>query len=166
MILSELHPEQCSLLKKLFAHNKQIAIHCQDGYQSLKAFLPPKEKRGFVLIDPPYEKSDEFTELTKMLPEAIKRWETGTFALWYPIKNHTATDRFIHSLKEKIKRPILIAELSIYPEDNMQQLNGSGMLIINPPWLLNEELQQVLPWLWNTLSKKGLGRYRIISEQQ
>lgn len=152
MILSELHPEDCAILKKHFAHDKQVAVHCQDGYQSLKAFLPPKEKRGFVLIDPPYEKADEFEQLLKIIPETVKRWETGTFVLWYPIKNRATTDRFIRSLKTKITRPILITELSIYPEDNTQQLNGSGMLIINPPWLLNEELQPTLPWLRETLS--------------
>lgn len=161
MILCELQQDECQQLKRTFPHDKQVAIHCQDAYLGLKAFLPPKEKRGFVLIDPPYEKPDELTQLTTILPDAIKRWETGTFALWYPIKNQTAIERFIHRLKEKIQRPALNVQLSIYPEDNAQQLNGSGMFIVNPPWKLEEELQNVLPWLWQTLSHNQQGQYRI-----
>lgn len=161
MILSELHPDECQVLKRFFPHDKQVAIHCQDGYLSLKAFLPPKEKRGLVLIDPAYEKADEFEQLTKILPEAVKRWETGTFALWYPIKSRTATDRFLKTITEKISRPTLITELSVYPEDNAQQLNGSGMLIVNPPWQLDEELKNVLPWVWEALSVNKQGQYSI-----
>ena len=161
MILSELQPDECRQLKRFFPHDKQIGIHCQDAYLSLKAFLPPKEKRGFVLIDPPYEKPDEFDQLKKALPAAIQQWETGTFALWYPIKNRSMTDRFISSLKDKISLPILIAELSVYPEDNIQSLNGSGMFIVNPPWQLDEELKTVLPWLWKTLSVNKSGKYNL-----
>lgn len=152
MVLNELHPEEYQLLKNFFSQDKQAAIHSQDAYQSLKALLPPKEKRGFVLIDPPYEKADEFSLLTKILPETIQRWETGTYVLWYPIKNRHSTNRFLSSLKEKIKRPAITIELCIYPDDNAQQLNGSGLFIVNPPWHLTDEVAEILPWLRKTLS--------------
>lgn len=160
MILSELHPEEFAVLKKLFSHNKQIAIHHQDGYQSLKAFLPPKEKRGFVLIDPPYEKQGEFDHLTEALIKALKRWESGTFAIWYPIKITNEYKLFLSQIKQTIHHPMLITELSIYPE-TYPQLKGSGMLIINPPWQLDIKLKEVLPWLWHCLSQYKHGSYQI-----
>ncbi len=163
MILSELHPEDYQLLKNFFPHDKQVAVHHQDGYQSLKAFLPPKERRSLVLIDPSYESSDEFEKLLKWLPETIKRWETGIYAIWYPIKNRSATDRFLKSLKEKIKHPFMIAELSIFPEDTSLQLNGCGMAIINPPWQFDLKMQGVLSWLWHRLSIDNKGRFSLTS---
>lgn len=159
MILSELHPEDYAVLKNLFIRDKQVAVHLQDGYQSLKAHLPPKERRGLILIDPPYEKADEFSHLLTAIPETLQRFETGCYVLWYPIKNYSAITRFKNSFKEKIHRPILNCELSIYAENTEISLNGCGMLIINPPWQLKEELQQVIPWLWQTLSINHQGQY-------
>lgn len=161
MILSELHPEEYQQLKRLFARNKQVAVHNQNGYDCIKAFLPPKEKRGFVLIDPPYEKPDELMQLTRILPEALRRWESGIFALWYPIKNREAIERFHQTLQEKIEEPILTVELSIYPENITTHLNGSGMVIINPPWQLDQTLEDTLPWVWKALSINKQGRYHL-----
>jgi 23S rRNA (adenine2030-N6)-methyltransferase len=163
MILSELHPDDYRQLKHLFAGDKQVAIHHQDGYQSMKAFLPPKEKRGLVLIDPAYEKSDELSSLPKQLASILQQWETGIYAVWYPIKNRAAVERFHANLKQKISRPLLTAELSIYPEDVPLELSGCGMAIINPPWQLDKELETLLPWLLKVLSKDPAGKYKIIS---
>lgn len=159
MILSELHAKDYRHLKKCFADDKQVATHHQDAYLSLKAFLPPKERRGFVLIDPPYEKSDEYSQLLTALPDALHRWETGCYALWYPLKNQTVITRFLETLKKKIHHPILITELSIYPDNTEFSLNGCGMLIINPPWQLDIELKQILPWIWQALSVDKQGKY-------
>lgn len=161
MVLSELHPEELAQLRKVFRDDKLVAVHLQDGYQSLKAFLPPKERRGLVLIDPPYEKTDEFEQLAKTLPMAVERWETGVFALWYPLKNRAVVERFQRTMQDRIARPLLFAELSIYAEDSAMSLNGSGMMIINPPWKLAEELQDVLPWLWKVMSVEKQGRFRV-----
>jgi 23S rRNA (adenine2030-N6)-methyltransferase len=159
MVLCELHQEEWQQLKILFSRDKQVAVHHQDGYQGLKAFLPPEERRGFVLIDPPYEKPDEFSHLITALSSAVKRWETGTYALWYPIKEKRSIERFHQSLKQKIHRPILIAELSVYPENTALHLNGSGMFIVNPPWQLHEKLKEILPWLWHVLTHNHQGRW-------
>ena len=161
MVLSELHEDDYLTLKKFFGRDKRVAIHHLNGYQGLKAFLPPKERRGLVLIDPPYEKPDEFTKLTSILPQAIEHWDTGVYALWYPIKERRATDRLIQKLKSKISRPTLTAELSIYPENIHTSLNGSGMMIVNPPWQLDKELNELLPWLWKRLSVEGQGRFSL-----
>ncbi len=161
MILSELHDDDVKSLKQFFKHDKQVHIHHQDGYLSLKSSLPPKEKRGLVLIDPPYEKSDELNSLASILAQALKRWETGIYALWYPIKTKTQLNFFFRELKEKISRPFLRAELCVYAENIPTELNGCGMVIVNPPWQFEENLQAILPWLWETLSVSGQGRFEM-----
>ena len=161
MILAELHSEDCAVLKKLFSSHPDVSVHHQDGYQSLKAFLPPKERRGLILIDPPYENKDELTQLPQRIYDALNRFKTGIFAIWYPIKNRLATTRFLTHLKQKIQCPILVAEMSIYPDDSNLHLNGCGVAIINPPWQVEEELQNIVPWLWKTLSIKDQGRYLL-----
>lgn len=152
MILSELHSEDYQTLKQCFLNQKQINIHQQDGYQSLKAYLPPKEKRGLILIDPPYEKSDEFSNLLKILPKTLQRFETGCYAIWYPIKNISSVTRFKHNLQEKISRSLLNVELTVHAENLPISLNGCGMIIINPPWKLKEQLEEILPWISSALT--------------
>ena len=161
MILCELHSEDYQTLKKNYSHNKGIAVHHQDAYQSLKAYLPPKEKRGLILIDPPFENTNEFTNITTALTTALKRFETGVYAIWYPIKNYAAIKKFHQQMKQHISRPMLICELSIYPDDVISGLNGSGMLIINPPFQVDEQLSDLLPWLWKVLSINQQGMQQI-----
>lgn len=161
MVLTELHAEDFHSLRQIFPQDKQIAVHHQDGYQALKAFLPPPERRGLVLIDPPYEQADEITIVLAALAAALQRWETGVYALWYPIKEYHALERFHAAIKQKITHPALSIELSVYPENIATHLNGSGMLIVNPPWQLDEALNAVLPWLWEALCVNGNGRYAI-----
>jgi len=123
--------------------------------------LPPKEKRGCVLIDPPYENADELKQLNQVLPLALKRWETGIYAIWYPIKERAPIERFHRTLKETIERPMLVLELSIYPEDVPGHFNGCGLAIINPPWQFDQEMKAVLAWLWKALSVNGQGASRV-----
>lgn len=159
MILCELHAEDVKILKKNYPHNKQIAIHHQDGYQSLKALLPPKERRGLILIDPPYENTNEFSHIISALSQALKRFETGVYAIWYPIKDRDSIVRFHRELKATISRPMLISELMLYPDNLATHLNGCGMLIINPPFQLDQQIEKILPWLWKTLSVNNQGSY-------
>lgn len=161
LVLTELHPQEYQLLKKEFTGTAQANVHLLDGYQGLKAFLPPKERRGLILIDPPYERPNELTYLVSMLQTALKRFATGVYAIWYPIKNRSIIDQFYSSLKENIQKPILITELSIYPEESPLHLNGSGMAIINPPWQFDDQVAEFLPWLWKILSIHHQGQYKI-----
>ena len=158
MVVCELHPEEYQSLRRSFGGDKQVAVHHTDGYLGLKAFLPPKERRGLVLIDPPYEDPDEFTRLVRTLPAALKRFETGTYAIWYPIKEKAHVERFYHALEEKISHPIFVIELSIFP-DLPSHLNGSGLAVINPPWQFDTSVQEVLPWLWKALTINGQGGF-------
>lgn len=151
MVLCELHSTDFPLLKQEFAGERGISVNHQDGYQGLKAFLPPKEKRGLVLIDPSYEVKSEFDQVTTALVQAHARWPNGMYALWYPILNRASIDRLQRRLRESGLRKILFAELLVRPDDAALGMNGSGMLLINPPWQLDEKLQRLLSWLHHNL---------------
>ncbi|EIJ41530.1 protein involved in catabolism of external DNA [Beggiatoa alba B18LD] len=160
-VLAELQEDSATALKQLFRHDKRVAVHHMDGYQVLKAFLPPKEKRGLVLIDPPFESPDEFEQLIKQLKVAHKRWATGIYAIWYPIKRYTDTLPFYRQLQALNIPKILATEFCIYPDDNDLRLNGCGLIIINPPWQLDEKLKTILPILCDSLSQDKHRRYKV-----
>jgi 23S rRNA (adenine2030-N6)-methyltransferase len=159
IIACELQSKEYQILKTTFAGDKQVAVHHMDGLLGLKAFLPPPERRGIVFIDPPYEDQDEFTRIAHSLATAIKRWKTGIFAIWYPIKARSQVERFYRSIKENISNPIYAIELTIYP-DLPQHLNGCGLTIVNPPWQFDESMNAIIPWLWKVLTINHQGAYR------
>lgn len=161
MALSELHPNEVKVLGEEFAGDKQVKIHHTDGYQALKALLPPPERRGLVLIDPAFELKDERRRLLDALKEGYRRWATGIFAVWYPVQDRAMADDFLRRLQRTGIRKVLVAEFSILDPDDSLRLNGSGMVIINPPWKLEEELRSQLPWLWETLAVDGQGTWRV-----
>lgn len=159
MILNELHPEDVLLLKRQFSNDRRISVHHLNGYQALKAFLPPKERRGLVLMDPPFEKADEFLQLQKELLLAIRRWDTGTYAIWYPIKDRYLVNHFYEVFKISGIRKILCCELEI--PSSSTQLNACGMMIIHPPWQWEKEIAENLSWLSHTLAHTANGNYRL-----
>lgn len=161
MICLELHPEEAWFLRNYFSRDARVSVHQQDGYLGLKGFLPPKERRGIILIDPPFEKSDEWHQILRNLELALKRFSTGVYAIWYPIKDQKAVSDFLNDLVTLGPPSLLIAELCIYSPDAALGLNGSGVAIINPPWQLDKVLEPVLQGLWETLAVKGAGRYRL-----
>jgi 23S rRNA (adenine2030-N6)-methyltransferase len=127
-------------------HN--VSVQCGDGYTGLRAQVPPRERRGMVLIDPAYELQDkEFPVLLKALTDAHRRWATGTYAIWYPIKRHASLLRFHEDVRQTGLRKILCAQLTLYPDDSRVSLNGCGMMIVNPPWQMDEMLTPELPVL-------------------
>jgi 23S rRNA (adenine2030-N6)-methyltransferase len=162
LVLAELQPTVCDALRYLFHHDKRIAVHQQDGYQLLNALVPPAERRGLVFIDPPYEQRDEMITIRKWLKKAMKKWPTGVYAVWYPIKSQHENALFLAAMQRELGYlPMLTAELSIYPQDVPIQLNGSGVLIINPPWQLENKLAEFLPWLWQQLTKSADSHYEL-----
>lgn len=160
IVACELQPQEYQSLKATFNGDKQVSVHHMDGYLGLKAFLPPAEKRGLVLIDPPYENVDEFKRIARSLPIAIKKWSNGIYAIWYPIKTKLHVEQFYRELRMFINQPIFVIELTIYP-DLPNHLNGCGLAIINPPWQLDKMVGDYLPWLWNTLTINKQGGYRF-----
>jgi len=158
IIACELQTKTYQALKSNFAGDKQVAVHHSDGFLGLKAFLPPQEKRGLILIDPPYENPNEYDRILKTLPAALKRFPTGTYAIWYPIKAKSQSDHFLNTARRTLPGTLLSIELTIYP-DLSQHLNGSGLLVINPPWQFDDAMKPLLPWLWNALTINGQGHH-------
>jgi 23S rRNA (adenine2030-N6)-methyltransferase len=162
LVLCELDDEQATALRALFRDDRRVHVHARDGYAALNALLPPKEKRGLVLIDPPYEvQSDDFTAVEAALAKAHARWPNGVFAVWYPIKSHRTTAPFHRHLARGPFERVLVAELMVQPDDSPLRLNGCGMLIANPPWRLDATLIGMLPALLHLLAQSPRASQRL-----
>jgi 23S rRNA (adenine2030-N6)-methyltransferase len=149
----ELHPEDAQSLKKVFAGDHHVRVIELDGWLALGAHLPPKEKRGLVLIDPPFEEEGEFARMADGLKKAHRRWPGGIYAFWYPVKDRAAVERFRQSLRETGIPKILDVSFSIRAPSPEARLDGCGMAIVNPPYVLPEELSEILPVLARLLGE-------------
>ncbi len=161
MLLAEKHPADGALLRREFSGDRQVRVSREDGYQLLKSQLPPREHRALVLIDPAYELCDELERVYAGLKAGHQRMATGIFAAWYPVMPKLNADGLRAKLLESGIRRVLNTELCIHPRDNPLGLNGSGLIIVNPPWQLDEAIQGLLPWLWRTLSPAGRGDHFV-----
>lgn len=129
-------------------HQLPIGVQHRNAYEGILAVLPPQEKRGLILIDPPFEQEHrDFSALVDLLVKAHKKWSTGVLALWYPIKNNDAVELFYKKMKRTEIRRQLILELNIFPPDLPMGLNGTGMLVINPPWQFDAKAEEILQYL-------------------
>ncbi len=152
-ILAELAPSAAQELKQYMGADKRFAIHQVDAYQAIKAFLPPPEKRGLILIDPPYETGKDFSQIITSLQYLHKHWRQAVVAVWYPIKKRTEVAEFHQQVRATGLRKILATELCIYPDDNQLRLNGSGLLVVNPPWQFEEQMRGLFAELLPLLSQ-------------
>jgi len=149
-VFIELHAEEAAALrdnlrcagKRSSGHG--ITINEADAWAALRGLVPPKENRGLVFIDPPYEKPDEYEQVARALREAYPRWRNGLFLVWYPIKARRPVEK-LHEAVRALGAEALAVELLTLPEDVPQRLNGSGVILINPPWKLEETLRVLLP---------------------
>jgi 23S rRNA (adenine2030-N6)-methyltransferase len=158
--LTELNKTDCAVLHELFARDRRVNVQLMDGYQSLKANLPPKERRGMVLIDSAFDVSREFARLATALQEAHTRWATGTYAIWYPLMGAGVIRGFEKKIEAAGIKKVLQFELSILPED-ASTMPGSGMIIVNPPWKFDTEMRTLLRWLWSALTVKSAGGVKV-----
>ena len=163
LVACELQPEESKALQALFRGDARVHAEARDGYAAVKALLPPKEKRGFVLIDPPYEaQEEEYPRILAALADGLQRWPTGCYAVWYPIKQGRTLQAFMRKLASLPCKSILRAELLVRPDDSPLRLNGSGMLVLNPPWKLDQELANALPVLAKLMADgEGAGSSRL-----
>lgn len=145
--LSELHPEDFQNLAQYFYKDPQVKVLHQDGYTSLKALLPLKEKRGLILIDPPFEERNEFKTLVNGLRESYRRFATGIYMIWFPIKELKPIKEFYAALKDLRIPKILSVEFLRNPPITPETLNGTGLVIINPPWKIEEKIVPALETL-------------------
>ena len=152
MVLSELHPSDYPLLEQEFARDRQVSIYKEDGFKRLKASLPPKERRGLVLIDPPYELAKEYRDVVQAIHHSHKRWATGIFAIWYPVVNRCDIEDMIDALEGLGIRKILQIELGVAADTSEHGMTASGMIVINPPWKLESQMQAILPFLKESIA--------------
>jgi 23S rRNA (adenine2030-N6)-methyltransferase len=161
LVLAELNKTDCAELTELFARDKQVQVQLMDGYQALKAFLPPKERRGLTLIDSSFDHAREFDRITAALAEAHARFATGIYAVWYPLMEKSAMRAFAREVQKTGIRKILRLELMIEPDDWTLTVPGCGMLVVNPPWTFEEEAHALLDWIWLALANEGVGGVHI-----
>lgn len=157
----ELHPEDAERLKSLFAGDFQVRTIELDGWLALGAHLPPKEKRGLVLVDPPFEEKGEFDRLVDGLVRAHRRWPGGIYALWYPIKDRAAVKDFREQLKETGISKILDIAFEVRPPSRDELFDGSGLVVVNPPFVFDEEMRVLLPALKTALAEDPKARWSL-----
>jgi 23S rRNA (adenine2030-N6)-methyltransferase len=161
VVFVEQQPQEARALERSLPRRRGMSVIAGDGHASLKTYLPPKENRGLVFIDPPYEAEDEFAALEKALRFGLERWPNGVFAAWYPIKADGEYRRFQASLQQSGLRKLLLLDFHLKPADSPVGLNGSGMLIANPPWQLDTAMREALDELLLLLSPEKTGSVRI-----
>jgi len=162
----EVEPKARTRLIDALRRDTQARVVDLDGWLALPAFVPPKERRGLVLIDPPYEQKDEFERLAEGFAQAYAKWPTGSYLLWYPVKSRRATDTLARLVAEAVgaSKPAgkaLRLEFSVAPLAADTALASAGLLIVNPPWTLLGELKAILPELEKPLGLGGAGRFRL-----
>jgi 23S rRNA (adenine2030-N6)-methyltransferase len=156
LIANELHPEDGALLAEHFAADRRVKPLHVDAETCVKANLPPPERRGLILIDPPYEQKDEAAKAARILAEGLARFATGVFMLWYPIKAKGADDTCVDAARALGVPGTVTAELRIREAFKEGGLAGSGLIVVNAPWKLDEELALLLPAL---AARLGLGQW-------
>jgi 23S rRNA (adenine2030-N6)-methyltransferase len=144
LVACELQPEDHAALRRLFRDEPRVAVHRRDGWEALGALLPPQQRRGLVLVDPPYEETDELVRLAAGLRTGHRRFGAGVFAAWYPIKHRAPVRAFHNAMGNSGIRDIVAAELWLREPIDPARLNGCGMLVINPPYRFQDELTPVL----------------------
>ena len=159
--LTELHPTDYPLLRQEFSKDKRARVLREDGFSQLKSKLPPESRRGIVLIDPSYEIKDDYQKIPKALLEAYKRFATGIYLIWYPVVSRTQTQKMIDEIVNLGIKKISQFEFAIKPDNNQKGMTASGMIVINPPWKLQQQMQTIMPWLKNTLDTEKTGNYFI-----
>jgi 23S rRNA (adenine2030-N6)-methyltransferase len=162
----EVEPKARKRLVEALHRDTQARVVDVDGWLALPAFVPPNERRGLVLIDPPYEQKDEFERLADGFAQAFSRWPTGSYLLWYPVKSRRATDGLARRVADAVTAgpspgKCLRLEFSVAPQGLGTALTSAGLLMVNPPWTLAGELKAILPELQKPLGQGGAGRFRL-----
>ena len=153
LVVNELHPEDKDELKRLFAHDPQVRVMALDAWTALKALLPPPERRGVMLIDPAFEQGGELARLVGGLKEAVRRFATGTFLLWYPIKEMAPVAAFRREVAALGLPKAMAIELMVRGAADETRLNGAGLIAVNAPFTLSSKLDALLPELARVLAQ-------------
>ena len=154
LAVMELHSGEYQRLRHTFRAGGRLAVHHRDGYEGVAALLPPKPNRGVVLIDPAYEVKTEYQHVAKFIVQQYPRWSNGTYAIWYPILKAGQHEEMLHMLKHSGIRNIFRSEFYVQPA-GFERMRGSGMVLINPPWQIDQQVAEVMPWLARVLAAAG-----------
>jgi len=160
LVLYELNQDDCETLRSHFRNTRHTGVHQQDGYSAIKATLPPKERRGLLFIDASFDQGEDFARVAKAIKEAHSRFATGMIAVWYPLMGTSAIEAFERSLSGASLPKTLQLELSTESREFSEHIPGSGLIVINPPYGLDQEAPPLLDWLWRALSPDGKGGTR------
>ncbi len=161
LIVNELHSEDAALLRRTFSSSRQVKVMSLDGWTALKALLPPKERRGITLIDPPFEQPGEFDRLVKSVIEQQRRFATGAMILWYPIKDRQRVAAFYRQISALKVASCLVCELAIDQINGDGPVRATGMILINPPYPLHDELKVILPVLCTSLGQTSAATHDV-----
>ena len=161
LIACELEPQAAAALARHLRGDARAKALALDGWTALTAYVPPKERRGLVLVDPPFEQPGEFTRLVQGLAAAHRKWPTGSYLVWYPIKEAAEVKAFAGKLARLALPKTLRVELVVESASAAEGLRGSGLIVVNPPWTLHGELKALLPALARVLSRGAAGEHRL-----
>ena len=153
--LFELHPQASAALKRRFRQRRQVHVHHRDGFEGALAVVPPRERRGLLLIDPSYEQKSDYVRVADTVAAASRRWANGVFVVWYPLIGHPDSAQLLARLAQ-LKLPQAY-RVELEPQPHAPGLRGSGLIIANLPYQTAEQLQLLLPWLLRCLSPQGGG---------
>jgi 23S rRNA (adenine2030-N6)-methyltransferase len=160
-----MHPAEYAALRHEFANapidQARVITQASDGYTALRALLPPCERRGLVLVDPPYEAQDEYTRVTTALKQGFSRFPSGVYALWYPLTQRARIEEFLAGVLALQPPPTLLAELSVAPDTSDRKLKGCGLVIINPPWRFEAQAREILGFLAPVLAQEPGADVRV-----
>jgi 23S rRNA (adenine2030-N6)-methyltransferase len=164
LFLYELHSTEVALLSTAMGRDKRVKVFHADGLKNVLGLLPPQERRGLILIDPSYELKTDYIDIPKALCAMYKRFATGTYALWYPVIDRRRNQALERAIQTSGIKNVQLFELGIAADSHAYGMTASGLIIINPPWTLMQQMQTVLPWLVEVLGSyhgKGTSFYRI-----
>ena len=161
LVFCEKHPAECAALREEFQFSPGVEVREVDGYASLRALLPPTERRALVLIDPPFEAQDEFAQIAAALAEGLRRFASGVFAVWYPLTERARVDDFFAAVRALRPPATLAAELTIAGPVAPMKMKGCGLLVINPPWQFDREAEALLAFLAPVLAQAPGGGGRV-----
>jgi 23S rRNA (adenine2030-N6)-methyltransferase len=162
VFLFELHPAEHRALEQKLAADRRVTVLREDGLAGCVGLVPPPERRGVVFVDPSYELGEEPAKVLDALGKAHRRFATGVYAIWYPVIDRRWVQRFERAVRDTGIGPIDLYELGVAPDGRGRGLTGSGVLVVNPPWKVRDEMQQALPWLARELGGDGRGSHRAI----
>lgn len=161
-LLHELHPKDYALLGKHFGKSLRFQVRREDGFAGCIATMPPKERRGLVLMDPSYEVKDDYQRVVDTLEHAHRRFATGTYLIWYPVVDRLGIAAMERALKRTKIRNMKLYELALSADKPGRGMTASGMIVVNPPWTLDADMAELLPYLVSVMAPEQ-GRYRNLT---